>query len=845
MQFVNALTPLSRKSFVLLTCAPLVFFGATNVTHAQPSPASESQHHRTEKRNKDTDGNVRIIRDQPYKSGTDLSDYERKRCKLDWYLPSGAKDFPTLVWFHGGGLRNGHKADAIAVTVGKRFSGEGIAVVSVNYRLSPKVNYPAYTEDAAAAVAFVRKTIAQHGGSPDAVFVSGHSAGGYLTSMVGMHPDLLAKHGLKRTDIAGYIPVAGQMVTHSTVRGEKNILRTQPIIDEAAPAFHATADTSPFLCFAGDNDLPARSEENRYFAAVMKAAGHESVRFVEVVGRDHSTVASRMGEAEDEVARAILQFVNEHLNDVSATLRSTVQRLAEAKNYTWRLEVQTTPNRRGRDSTIEGKSDSGGKTYATLSSRRRPVQVVIEGTKAAVTNRDRRWETVSLLDESYRSAGFAPSTAKSIRVPVNELRELLAGLTELRREDAAIVGRLSADQAASYLRSQRGNESEATDAEGTVQFSIENGRLAQYSIHVNGSITFDDETRVRSRQFTTTLTDFDETSLDIPDRAVAALQRPLPELEPRLSDDEADRLLSASGKRAIGVHDPSSIVRCGDEYWMFSTGTGVLSWRSKDLVDWTSGPPVFRDMPDWVPDVVPSQRGHFWAPDVIRTNDRYLLYYSVSSFGSNTSAIALASTPTLNPDDAEFKWTDHGIVTQTSRGDNYNAIDPAIITTGSGELWMSFGSFWTGLKLLQLDPATGKRLDSDKTLYSIAKYRAIEAPHIYYHNGYYYLFVNWDRCCRGVESTYNIRIGRSKSITGPYLDQQGVDLAKGGGTMFLESDGPFIGPGHANVFADDDGYWFSCHYYDGTERGRSMFSIRPLAWSDDGWPELLDAVSRE
>ncbi|WP_182867185.1 alpha/beta hydrolase [Rhodopirellula sp. JC639] len=261
---------------------------------------------------------IRVLRDQPYKSDEDLSDYERERCKLDWYLPSDGSDFPTLVWFHGGGLQNGHKGDDIAVTVCERFAAEGIAVASVNYRLSPKVNYPAYTKDAAAAVAFVRNTVAQYGGSPDAVFVSGHSAGGYLTSMVGMHPDLLAEHGLNRTDIAGYIPVAGQMVTHSTVRGERSIPRTRPVIDEAAPAFHATADTSPFLCFAGDNDLPARSEENRYFAAAMKAAGHDDIQFIEVAGRDHGTIASRMGDPNDTVAHAILQFIRQQRGNATA-----------------------------------------------------------------------------------------------------------------------------------------------------------------------------------------------------------------------------------------------------------------------------------------------------------------------------------------------------------------------------------------------------------------------------------------------------------------------------------------------------------------------------------------------
>ena len=339
---------------------------------------------------------TRVIRNQPYKSGDNLSDYERERCQLDWYIPSGVADFPTLIWFHGGGLRNGHKADDIAVTVAKRFASEGIAVVSVNYRLSPQAKYPAYVADAAAAVAFVRRSVAEYGGSPEGVFVSGHSAGGYLTSMVGMHPKFLAEHGLKRTDVAGYLPVAGQMVTHSTVRGERGIPRTQPIIDEAAPAFHATADTSPFLCIAGDNDLPARSEENRYFAAVMKAAGHKSVRFVEVAGRDHGTVASRMGEPDDEVAKEMLRFIGDHHHNATAQLRSAIGKLTTATNYSWTTEVRSSRGQRGQ-STIEGKADADGRALASVSLGRFSVQVAIDGDVAAVTNRDRRWDTVSLF----------------------------------------------------------------------------------------------------------------------------------------------------------------------------------------------------------------------------------------------------------------------------------------------------------------------------------------------------------------------------------------------------------------------------------------------------------------
>lgn len=256
----------------------------------------------------------KLLADLPYKPDG-ASDYERQRCKLDLYLPQGREGFSTIVWFHGGGLRNGDKGDDIAVGLAKRFSSEGIAVASVNYRLSPQAKYPAYIEDAAAAVAYVRQEIGAHGGSENRVFVSGHSAGGYLTSMVGLATEYLKQHGLEARAVAGYMPVSGQMITHSTVRGERGIPRTTPIIDAAAPAFHATADAPPFLCIAGGNDLPARAEENRYFVAAMRAAGHESISHLEVALRDHGTIASRMNEPDDVVANAIKDFIR----DVNST----------------------------------------------------------------------------------------------------------------------------------------------------------------------------------------------------------------------------------------------------------------------------------------------------------------------------------------------------------------------------------------------------------------------------------------------------------------------------------------------------------------------------------------------
>ncbi len=312
--------------------------------------------------------------------------------------------------------------------------------------------------------------------------------------------------------------------------------------------------------------------------------------------------------------------------------------------------------------------------------------------------------------------------------------------------------------------------------------------------------------------------------------------------------DEERAILVRNGRRDAFVHDPSSIVKCNGEYWFYATGRGIPSWHSKDLIDWKMGPPVFSNTPEWTTNIVTRQRGNFWAPDVICSGGRYLIYYSVSSFGVNNSAIALASNPTLDPNLPNYHWADEGIVIQSVRSNNFNTIDPAVIRARNEQMWMTFGSFWSGIKLVQLDPSTGKRISSDSPLYSLARNtgstnNAIEAPYIHQHAEYFYLFVNWDRCCRGVSSTYNIRIGCSKEITGPYVDKDGVDMTKGGGTLFLSTEGPFIGPGHANILEDGTNHWFSCHFYDGTQRGASKLSVRPLHWASDGWP-VLDPATR-
>ncbi len=288
----------------------------------------------------------------------------------------------------------------------------------------------------------------------------------------------------------------------------------------------------------------------------------------------------------------------------------------------------------------------------------------------------------------------------------------------------------------------------------------------------------------------------------------------------------------------IRLHDPSSIVTDAGEAWLFSTGVGIRSYRSTDLTHWKPGPLVFNRPLPWLKDIAPSQKGHLWAPDIIKAGKTYLLYYSVSAFGKQTSAIALATSPTLDPAAPTYSWRDHGIVIRSNPGDPYNAIDPSVMLDGD-RLWMAFGSFWNGIFIVELDPLTGKLKDPSSKPLAIAAAPEIEAPFLHKHRGFYYLFVNWGLCCRGADSTYEIRVGRSKSVTGPYLDREGNDLRQAGGTLVLASRGSFVGPGHASIFRDPDGRErLACHYYDPSRRGASFLATPHLHWSADGWPEV-------
>lgn len=218
-----------------------------------------------------------------YRSGSNLDEYQRERCKLDIYFPENADSFITVVWFHGGGLTGGEKS------IPERLKNRNMAVVAVNYRLSPKVKSPAYIDDAAAAVAWVFNNISKYGGDPRKVVVAGHSAGGYLTCMIGLDKHYLAAYGVDANDIQKLVPFSGQMITHFEIRKESGITEKQPLVNGFAPLFHVRADASPLYLITGDRELEmlGRYEENAYMWRMMNISGHKQTFLYELDGFNH------------------------------------------------------------------------------------------------------------------------------------------------------------------------------------------------------------------------------------------------------------------------------------------------------------------------------------------------------------------------------------------------------------------------------------------------------------------------------------------------------------------------------------------------------------------------------
>ena len=303
------------------------------------------------------------------------------------------------------------------------------------------------------------------------------------------------------------------------------------------------------------------------------------------------------------------------------------------------------------------------------------------------------------------------------------------------------------------------------------------------------------------------------------------------------------------------VHDPSTVIESGGRYYVYSTGRGIPMLSSPDLMNWTRLGSVFSEIPERVHAQVPKNNGtDIWAPDILRLGDTFYLYYAVSSWGSFRSVIALATNKTLDPAAPSYRWVDHGVVIGSDGVEEMNDIDPAAILAPDGTLWLCYGSYHGSIKVLQLDPKTGLVQAGASARTPVAVARASEAADILFHDGYFYLFVNHGSCCKGKDSEYNIRVGRARAITGPYLDKHGIALTNGGGSLFLAARDHRIGPGHfARVIeATDEGHkldhggmeLFSLHYEaDLANPGRATLGIRPLLWSADSWPVAGDTLT--
>ncbi|WP_373496347.1 arabinan endo-1,5-alpha-L-arabinosidase [Aquiflexum sp.] len=299
----------------------------------------------------------------------------------------------------------------------------------------------------------------------------------------------------------------------------------------------------------------------------------------------------------------------------------------------------------------------------------------------------------------------------------------------------------------------------------------------------------------------------------------------------------------------VPVHDPVMIKTDGT-YYLFATGRGIAVWSSPDMEQWKKEAPVFSESPSWALSINPEFKNHIWAPDITFHNGQYYLYYSVSAFGKNTSAIGLTVNKTLDPSSPDFKWEDQGIVIQSVPGrDLWNAIDPNLLFDDEGTPWFNFGSFWNGMKLVKLGDDLKTVQNGPEDWYTISRRErsferddrnagdgAVEAPFIFKKNGWYYLFVSFDYCCRGVNSTYKIVVGRSKDIKGPYLDKEGNSMFEGGGSLIVEGNESWHGVGHNSAYTFGDKDYLIFHGYDAHDEGKSKLLIREMKWNSDEWP---------
>lgn len=303
----------------------------------------------------------------------------------------------------------------------------------------------------------------------------------------------------------------------------------------------------------------------------------------------------------------------------------------------------------------------------------------------------------------------------------------------------------------------------------------------------------------------------------------------------------------------INVHDPV-VMKSNGKYHLYCTGHKISQFISTDLQNWERIRPVFKEVPQWAVESVPGFKDHIWAPDIFEKDGTFYLFYSISTFAKNRSCIGVATNKNLDSESDDYEWVDHGSVIESVPGrDNWNAIDPNIIEDDEGNFWMSFGSFWGGLKLVKLNDDllsiaepqewhSVARRDRDFALSARNPGNgAIEAPFIVKRGDFYYLFASFDLCCRGAKSTYKVAVGRSNDITGPYLDKDGTAMFNGGGTILLQGDENWYGVGHNSFYNFDNQDYIFYHGYDANQNGAPVLRINKVGWKN-GWPVIEENI---
>jgi arabinan endo-1,5-alpha-L-arabinosidase len=287
------------------------------------------------------------------------------------------------------------------------------------------------------------------------------------------------------------------------------------------------------------------------------------------------------------------------------------------------------------------------------------------------------------------------------------------------------------------------------------------------------------------------------------------------------------------------VHDPV-MIKEKDTYYVFHTGRGVSVKKSKDKINWARANSVFPmdQLPKWHKADIPEQDGSLWAPDIYYANGKYYLYYSVSAWMNFNSSIGLATNTTLDTTSPNYKWIDQGqIISFKNGGEKVNVIDPNVFKDKDGKLWLFYGSYQAGLRLVELDPQTGKLRNEPPKIITITQSLG-EGVFVIRGPDYYYIFASRGICCKGMQSNYQVVIGRSKNVEGPYLNKEGKSWVDNNYTLFLAGDSTAPGKGHNGFFTEGDSTFIVYHAYTRAAEGRSLLNIKPLHIDKDGWPTL-------